>query len=143
MNKLYSLLTYSVDLSSSTSYYVKQCYPPRHTPRSREICDAIMKGIPQDRFLLFACLLCTESLSTEFGEEIRSRDPENTYTALSRDPSASLEAADSVVWDLTKPVVELKYLYQYLDDDIKDKLVVPCWMDIMAAACLQMLREAY
>ena len=143
MNRLYSLLTYRTDLSASTSYYVKKCYPPRHTPHSQEICDALLQSVPQDKVLLFACLVCTESLSTEFGEEIRMRDPDNTYGHLSRDPAASAEATSSSAWDLTRPAAELKYLYKYLDDDIKERLVLPEWMDVMAAVCLQILREAY
>ena len=149
MNRLYALLTYSVDTEALHEgdpgyYYVKKCFPPRHTPRSREICDALLRKIPADRLLMFVCFICTEVLDTEFGEEIRALDPENTYAPFTRDPTSANPTEDSnlLLYDLTSSLQDLRYLYTYLDNDIQQRLVMPEWLDVMAAACLQMLREA-
>jgi hypothetical protein len=96
--------------------------------------------IPQDRLLMFACFLCNEVMGTIFGDEIKTLDPENTYTSFTRDPDAA--ASEILLYDLTRSAKELRYLYTYLDKDIVDRLVVPEWLDIMAAVCLQILREA-
>lgn len=141
MNRLYGLLTYSVDLQNA-GYYAKKCFPPRHTPRSREICDALLKKVPTDRLPMFACFICTEVMDTQFGKEIKALDPENTYAPFSRDPSQPADAGGLLLYDLTSSLQDLKYLYTYLEKDIVDRLVLPEWLDVVAAVCLQMLREA-
>lgn len=76
-----------------------------------------------------------------FGEEIRSLDPENTYTGFSRDSRQSAESASGLIYDLTCSADALKPLQVALDADIRDRLVTPTWIEVMGAVCLQLLRE--
>lgn len=141
MNKLYGLLTAPVAPVADDAYYKKLHMPVQHTPKSWQLCTELLKNVPPPRVPMFACFLCYESLNTLFGEEILLRDTNNTYSRVVREPGASPEAGYLLLWDLTQSAGRLKYLHRWLDRDIVDRLVVPEWLDIMSAACLQILRE--
>lgn len=141
MNKLYGLLTVSVEPIAADNYYKKLHMPVQHTPKSGQLCAELLKDVPTRRIPLFACFVCFESLETVFGEEIQKWDTNNTYSRIVKDPNSSPEDGYLLLWDLTQSASSMKHIYRWLDKDITDRLVVPEWLDIISAACLQMLRE--
>lgn len=141
MNYLYGLLISPLGTLSDSEYYKKEYTYIPHTLKSRKIRDALVAFIPEARLPLFACFICHEILDTCFGPEICEFDKNNTYKEVTRDPSKSATDSNLCLWDLTKSAKQLKSLYKWLDEDILDKLVVPEWLEIIGAVCLQMLRE--
>jgi hypothetical protein len=138
-NRLYGLLTYGHNLEGS--YYKKLHTPVFPTNNGIEIQKIILSGVPEERIPMLACFLCYEVMFTEFGAEIRELDGNNTYNPVSKNPSLGVLDQNNLLHDLTGPVSDYKFMYRYLADDIVSRLSVPTWLDLMAAGCLQMLRE--
>lgn len=141
MNKLYGLLMAGVSMDAQPAYYVKRFYPVAHTPKSRAMRDALMTDVPEDRVALLASFLCSEVKNTRFGEEILLLDSENTYAPFTRDPSRPADDPKLLIYDLVKPLPMLQELCKWLDDDLEERLELAGWLDVMAAVCLQILRE--
>lgn len=141
MNKLYAILISGHESTIAGSYYAKKYFPAVHTDRTRKICEDMLHGIPESKLPMFVCYLCTAVGDTIFGQDIIRLDPENTYVEFTRDPAASGDDARETLWSITKSEKDMRWLYKWLDQDIKDRLMLPGWLDIMAALCLQMLRE--
>ena len=138
MNILYGLL---VDDQQPSGWYAKKYTPTFQTPTSKALQRLIMSNMTADRIPMLACIICHEVLSTCFGAEILELDPNNTYNKPSRAPGTAPNDPKALAHDLLGSAQDHKAFNQYLDADIKARLVAPTWGDMLAAACLQMLRE--
>ena len=143
INKLYSLLVADRLDTSGMSTYAKRTSTVWHTERSSWIHDILLPDTSEYRakLPLFASVICYEVLATQYGDEIRSLDPNNTYAAVLR-PDADI-SADYCIAPLTHGADYFNQLLPYLDEDIATRLVTPAWIEFMAAGCLQMLRECF
>ena len=144
LNQLYALLTTDAPpVSSSDAYYVKYITPCIHTERSKALLHVLTSSVPPARLRAFACVLCSNVRYSGFGAEILALDADNTYHRFVRDPSATGMDIGGCIYDLTGAVDDFAgAARQYLDNDIVERLSSPNWMEVAAACCLQMLREA-
>lgn len=140
MNRLYGLLTYNA--GEVSGWYAKLHTPAAHSVKSKKICDALTSLVPNERLPLFACAVCKLAMNSIFRNAILELDPENTYDAVVRDPSAPSGDSGNIMCDMVVPAEGMQRLIAYFDKDIKETLVVPNWPEIASAACLQMLRDA-
>lgn len=144
MNKLYGLLTFEIKNNDITTYYNKKC--TRHTPTEKgaRLIHELTSNVHESRLPMFACFVCNAVLDTAFGDEIRKLDPNNTYTTITRDPDWDSGNGALLLHDLIcRPSILRAGLRKYLDPDIAARILLPDWMDCMAAGCLQLLREVY
>lgn len=132
INRLYSLLT--VDKPNTDQRYKKKTSVVWHTDRSKAIRDILVAKAESD-IGYFASLVCYEVLATQYGEDILALDGNNTY--------AQLSASENTMSNKTHTAQQLAAVLPYLDQDIKDRLVAPTWIETVAAGCLQMLRESF
>lgn len=142
MNKLYGLLTYSLGTIDSSAYYFKAHSPVSHTWRSKELTDALLKYVPDNKLPMFACFVCWAVTQTEFSKDILGLDSENTYHEFSRPATASPDDPMYRMESLTGTSEDMHSIAVTLDKDITDRLSEPTWLDTAAAVCLQILREA-
>lgn len=89
----------------------------------------------QTKRRLFASAVCAAVLDTQFGNEIVQADPNNTYERPVRGTSSIC------LYDATCQAEAMSGVLGLLDNDIKERLAAPQWIDVMAAGCLQLLRE--
>ena len=141
MNTLYGLLISTVPESVRDSYYIKKYYPEQHTDRTLKICTDLMQNIPVEKQMLFIYFICSSVKDTVFGLEITELDSENTYGNFYRDPNATEDDSMQTLWDVTESAEKISKLIKWLDEDIKTRLVLPGWLDVVSAICLQLLRE--
>jgi len=145
-NVLYGILTAGLRVPSTDKFY-KKCTCPSLTDKGRRLL-ALMLPADVSRRPLFASVVCAYALDTEFGAQIRSMDHENTYYKPTRHDGERSgvggELSDSLLaYDLTGNTEKWQAIISMLDSDLVDRLNAPRWIDVMAAACLQLLREAY
>lgn len=144
MNRLYGLLTFEIRDKSIDAYYDKKCTRQTPSKKGKDIINTIMSGVPETRIPVFACFVCNAVLDTAFGDDILALDPNNTYTSITRDPDWDGAQGALLLHDLImRPSTLRAGLRQYLDSDIASRVMLPEWMDCMAAGCLQLLREVY
>ena len=142
INTLYSLLV-DHPLCPQVDQFSKMTTPVFHTKKSRAIQDILLAGVlnigATSRMPLFASVVCYLVRFSDFGDDIYKLDPVNTYVEVERAENET--NADMCIHDLTTDTGVSSTLTRYLDQDIKDRLQCPTWLDYMAAGCLQMLRE--
>ena len=109
--------------------------------RGAALREAFLSGIPAERLGMFICHVCNVALESEFGNDIRMLDPENTYNRVRRPAGMAPDAIG--LHDLTLPADSVRKFRRYLDTDIAARLEYPEWCDIAGAVCLQLLREAF
>ena len=141
MNKLFSMLMQGYVIPADSWYYKKTSFVPASS-RSAEIVAILMTGVPEARKAMYAAVLCNLALLTQYGEEIKKLDPNNTYVEVTRPTSASHSMSAYCMHDLIQPARVYKALVKYLGDDIMETLDTNSWIDLMGAGCLQLLREA-
>lgn len=143
INKLYSLLMDSQTVSGNTRF-TKMTTPVFHTKKSREVQSILLraaKDAAQEKLALLASFVCYMVRFTDFGEEIMSLDPVNTYVPVERN-NTDVDSS-MCISELTSTTYVTTELKRYLDKDIIERLSVATWLDYMAAGCLQMLREVH
>ena len=145
MNKLFRLLMKGVEIPDSFSWYAKNIdsEPLVLTDRMTNIINILTTGVPDNRLAMYAAVVCNLAMRTQYGEEIKALDPNNTYVPVTRYPDATHSDADYCMNDLIQPMAAYKKLSQYLSDDIIERLDTYSWFDMMGAGCLQLLREDY
>lgn len=141
MNKLYSILTYKVGVSSGA--FSKTRENVLLDDRSKLLTDYIMPdGMANSDCMRLACLLCWGVKYTPFGVEIYKIDSNNTYS----DVTSFVESRGSMedkVYDLIRPEGGESRVISCLDDDIKKRLYVPTWLELAGGISLQTLRNTY
>ena len=140
MNKLYSILVSPLKVSG---WYKKQTEETRPliTKNSQEIKYILLTGVPATSLAMFACVVCDMVLYSTFGTEIQQLDNNNTYFDPGRPDDAAHNDPTYCFHQLIQPASALSAIRYHLDQDILDRLNLESWLDIMAAGCLQMLRE--
>lgn len=142
MNKLYGILMAGVDDASIPSFY-KKLYNPVDIPDvGLKLLGSIAANVPDARRALWACSVCYLSRFTAYWKEISRLDPVTTYFCPGKDPSISFADSNGSLAGLVKGAKYYADAVFRLDQDIKDRLVVPLWHDVMAACGLQLLRWA-
>ena len=145
-NILYGILLAGAQPATSDMCY-KKYTPVILTDRGREIVSKLVPG-DVSRRPLFACTVCAYATDTCFGRQILELDGNNTYnkpvrTAQCKIDVTSEEAGSCLMYGLTCRAASMTWLRPLLDADIVERLVDPQWIEMAAAACLQLLREAY
>lgn len=140
MNRLYGLLV--AKSMAPSGWYAKEHTPVAHSVKSQELYDAFTAGVPVERLPLFACVVCQLAVKSMFKDEILALDPENTYTTVIRNPESPSGSTSDVMSDLLSDHESMRRLFKYLDNDIRERLVVPTWVETASAVCLQLLRSA-
>ena len=141
MNLLYAILMRGTQASGDYVWYHKESIGYIPTERMQAIRDILMQGVG-DALPMVACQVCAMVLYTQFGTEIKALDSNNTYTDVTRPPDKTHDDPAYCMYNLIKPADAYKQLRRYLDEDIVSRADLTSWLDIMAAGCLQMLREA-
>ena len=142
MNTLYSILLRDTSIPSAYAWYTKRTETIHNSQRMDDIVDIILTDVPADKIAMFISYLCYIVLTTQYGTEIKTLDPANTYMEVSRPTSADHSDQRFCLHDLIKPASTYSELLQYLAEDIRAVLDQNSWFDLMGAACLQLLREA-
>ena len=140
MNRLYGLLVSKVPAPSG--WYAKEHTPVSHSVKSQALYEAFTANVPVARLPLFACVVCQLAMKSMFKDEILTLDSENTYSTVVRNPESPSGSTSDVLSDLLMDHESMHQLCRYLDDDIRDRLVVPTWAETASAVCLQLLRSA-
>jgi hypothetical protein len=141
MNKLFNILMRGCSIPLSFSWYAKRSEVVPATERVLELVDIVMTGVPLERRAMVASQLCNLVLYTQYGPEIKKLDPNNTYVPVTRDPNVAHTEPTYCMHDLIQPIKSYKPILGRIDDDIRNTLDEESWLDMMGAACLQMLRE--
>ena len=133
---MYNILYGALAGDAGAGRYGKHFTRATLTSRGAELaallrCDASM---PPDKRRLYASAVCACVLDTQFGNEIAALDINNTYVHPVREDNTCL-------YDTTTGPDTMGDIVSMLDDDIRERLAAPQWIDIMAAGCLQLLRE--
>lgn len=140
MNILYSFLMNGETPDTAYEWYKKANSTVMHTTRSNKIRDILTQGVAKE-LPMFAAQICYMVLYTQFGEQIKQLDSNNTYFDPGRPAEADHNDTRYCMYKLIKPASEYRQLRNYLDDDIANETDFSSWLSIMAAGCLQILRE--
>lgn len=141
MNKLYGILTYGMTQADMTgNYYAKKHYPVMMTDKGRKLLDILLATLNTANRPMLACALCRISVTSIFKHDVLELDPENTYNEVGRPPAATADDSAYCLYNATAPRDMLNQLLAQLDADIRERLIASPWFDIMAGACLQLLR---
>lgn len=140
MNILYSFIMNGTTPDTAYAWYAKQTSTVMHTTRSNKILEIITHGITKE-LPMFAAQVCYMVLYTQFGEQIKQLDSNNTYFDPGRPSDAAHDDTHYCIYNLIKPANEYRQIRNYLDDDIANETDFSSWLSIMAAGCLQILRE--
>lgn len=141
MNLLYAILMGGSQASGDYTWYHKHTTGYIPTTRMQDIRTILIQGTDV-ALPMFVCKVCYMVLYTQFGNEIKELDYNNTYTDVARPPDAVHDDMKYCMHQLIRPADAYKQIRRYLDDDIASRVDLSSWLDIMAAGCLQMLREA-
>ena len=141
MNKLYGLILFECSPSDNPEWFIKRTTTTKTTARAQALADIILTGVPAGRCAMFASVVCYMVSLTQFGKEIAALDPNNTYVPVVRDPDVDHSAESCCMHDLIRPIGAYETITTHLDKDIYDRVDKNSWLDMMGAACLQMLRE--
>lgn len=142
MNKLWSLLMLHYEIPASFSWFGKHTSPVIFSDSSRELVGLITKGVPDSRRALYVATLCNLVLNTQYSKEIVQLDPNNTYVQVTRPKDSTHSDPRYCMHDLIQPIQAYKEIKLHLQDDILARLDTNSWLDMMGAACLQLLRDA-
>lgn len=140
MNKLYGLLV--ARTPTPAGWYAKKYTPAGHSTKSTALYEEFTKEVPDSKLPLFACVVCQLAVHSVFRSEILALDGENTYETVTRNPESPSGAVSDVTCELLSDNETMHRLFRFLDEDIRDRLVVPTWAEIASAVCLQLLRSA-
>jgi hypothetical protein len=140
INKLYGVLLGTSVVPAVYEWYKKKFTVCKTNDKINNILAILCLTVPETRRAVFACLICNAVLHTIFGKEIENLDPVNTYVPVKR-PTDDNDDQDFCLFQMIGNSQSYQALKQYLDDDIKEKLVAPTFVDYIAAGCLQILRE--
>lgn len=140
INKLYGVLCGAAEVDDKYKWYKKKFTVCKTSDKINNILSILCLTVPEARRVIFACLLCNAVLHTVFGKEIQELDPVNTYAPVSR-PNDDNDDKSFCLHDMIGSAQSYQAVKQYLDDDIKERLVAPTFIDYIAAGCLQILRE--
>lgn len=140
INKLYGVLLDNASISDTYSWYKKKFTVCMTNDKVKKILGVLCMSVPEARRVVFACLICNAVLPTIFGKEIEKLDPVNTYVPVGR-PNTDNDNPDFCLYDMIGNAQSYQAVKQYLDADIKERLVAPTFIDYIAAGCLQILRE--
>lgn len=151
MNILYALLMAGETPTSDYAWYDKHHGTYIITERMQEIRDLIVQD-SGDKLPLLVCQICAMVLYTQFGQQIKELDSNNTYQDVTRPVDAAHNddkyclytvtgSTTTPVIPLIKPAAAYQKLRNYLEDDIAAVVDTSSWLDLIAAACLQLLRE--
>lgn len=141
MNTLYGLLTYGISQADmSGDYYAKKHLPVKMTDSGRKILNQLFMLVSDSAKPMMACALCRITVTSKFRHEVLELDPENTYNEVGRPGTATGDDQSYCLHGMTNPRDTLNPLISLLDQDIRERLVASPWPDIMAGACLQLLR---
>lgn len=140
MNTLYSIL---VSPSKPSGWYAKQIedVTPLVSKRSQAIKDILLTGVPGNSLSMFVCVVCYMVLASTFGEEIKKLDSNNTYFNPARPKDAAHNDPLFCFHQIVQPASVLQAIKYHLDTDIQERMNPESWVDLMAAGCLQLLRE--
>lgn len=141
MNKLYGALMQDATITSDYSWYEKHWDGYLSTERIRAIRDIIVQDAG-DKLPLLASVICNMVLYTQFGRQIKELDSNNTYSDVTRPKDSDNNDSKYCIWDVIKPVAAYQQIRMYLEDDIASTVDTASWLDLIAAGCLQILREA-
>lgn len=141
MNILYAILMNGAHATGNYVWYDKHHNGYIPTARMQAIRDIITQGV-DEKLPLLACQICSMVLYTQFGQQIKELDPNNSYVDTTRPVDADHNDSKYCLYDVIKSVSAYQNIRNYLDDDIAAVLDKESWLDIVAAGCLQMLREA-
>lgn len=140
INKLYGVLLGSSGVPAAYEWYKKKFTVCPTNDKINGILSVLCLAVPETRRALFACIICHAVLHTIFGKEITALDPVNTYVPVER-PNDDNDNPDFCLFQMIGNAQAYQAVKQYLDDDIKERLVTPTFVDYIAAGCLQILRE--
>ena len=148
MNILYALLMAGETPTSDYTWYDKHHDNYLLTARMREIRDLIVQDAG-DKLPMLVCQICAMVLYTQFGQQIKELDSNNTYQDVTRPPQSDhnddrycfFTVIENKAIPLIKPASAYQKLRNYLEDDIASVVDNSSWLDLIAAACLQLLRE--
>ena len=140
MNILYNFLMNGATQDSDYAWYKKESSAVLHTTRSNKIRDILVQGVSKE-LPMFAAQVCYMVLYTQFGKQIRQLDSNNTYFDSGRPANSDHNDPRYCLYSLIKPANEYRQIRSYLDDDIANETDFSSWLSIMAAGCLQILRE--
>ena len=141
MNTLYGLLTYGISQEDmSGNYYAKKHLPVKMTELGKKILGQLLLPVDSQARPMMACALCRIAVTSKFRHEVLELDPENTYNEVGRPATAAGDDPSCCLHGMTNPRSTLNPLLSLLDQDIRERLVASPWPDIMAGACLQLLR---
>ena len=140
INKLYGVLLGAATIAPEYEWYRKKFTACATNEKINGILAILCVAVPEARRVVFACLICNAVLQTVFGKEISALDPVNTYVPVER-PNDQNDNSNYGLRKMIGSVQDYKGLLQYLDEDIKDRLTAPTFIDYIAAGCLQILRE--
>lgn len=141
MNLLYAILMAGSQASGDYAWYSKRITGYIPTTRLQDIRDILVQDTGA-ALPMYVCMVCYMVLYTQFGKEIKELDSNNTYTDITRPADSDHDDEKYCVYKLIKPAESYQQLLHYLDDDISSRLDRSSWLDLMAAGCLQLLREA-
>ena len=144
INKLYGVLLGEIGaiaISGAYEWYRKKYTTCKTSTKIENIVSILCKNVEPEKRALFACLLCAAVVKTVFGKEITELDPVNTYVPVTRPPDSANSSPDFCLFTLASPADAYNPLKQYLDADILSRLTAPTWVELIAAGCLQILRE--
>ena len=140
MNILYSFLMNGATPDPDYAWYAKQTDSVLHTTRSNKILEILTQDIAKE-LPMFAAQVCYMVLYTQFGDQIRKLDSNNTYFDPGRPSDKAHNDTRYCIYRLIKPAEAYRQLRNYLDEDIADETDFSSWLSLMAAGCLQILRE--
>lgn len=139
MNILYSFLMNGATPDADYVWYTKQTSDVLHTTRSNHIRDIMLQGIAKE-LPMFASQVCYMVLYTQFSDQIRKLDSNNTYFDPGRPSDKPHNDPKYCMHQLILPAAAYRQIRNYLDDDIADETDFSSWLSIMAAGSLQILR---
>lgn len=103
----------------------------------------MLSAFTPDQKVVLAAALCYWVMQTMFGNEIHELDSNNTYNIVTRPPSVAPSDQSCCLYNLLNQI-DTQALLRYLDKDIRDRIPVGSnTLSIVAAGCLQLLREVH
>jgi hypothetical protein len=140
MNKLYAILMAGASATGDYAWYAKHHDDYILTERMQQIRDLIVQGA-DEKLPLLVSQICAMILYTQFGQRIKELDSNNTYVDVTRPATADNNDSKYCLYDVIKPVNAYQKIRLYLNDDIASVVDNESWLDLIAAGCLQLLRE--
>ena len=146
LNILYGALMGDVVDSGSTvfNWFKKRFSILFPNDKAKAIRNLIMlSAFTPDQKVILAAALCYWVMQTVFGNEIHELDSNNTYNMVTRPSTVTHSDQSCCLYNLLNQL-DIDKLMRYLDRDIRDRIPNGSnTLSIVAAACLQLLREVH